>query len=145
MDILHAKTDPDLLTRLREMLRSADRADIAVGYFFVSGFAAVADDFSRLKKTRILVGRADRPTLESVAAGLRQAESIRASLEMGGLVQRSERERVELVQRARAGYGFRSHGCNHVEVCSNISPGANDPLDARGVRDCRAELEYFLH
>lgn len=105
MDILHAKTDPDLLTRLREMLGSADRADIAVGYFFVSGFAAVADDFSRLKKTRILVGRADRPTLESAAAGLRQAESIRASLERGGLVQRSERERVKVDADGRIGDG----------------------------------------
>ncbi len=37
-NILHATTDPDLLSRLREMLGSSARADIAVGYFFVSGF-----------------------------------------------------------------------------------------------------------
>ena len=42
-NILHATTDPDLLTRLREMLDSSARADIAVGYFFMSGFEAVAD------------------------------------------------------------------------------------------------------
>ena len=34
MAILHAKTEPDLLTRLRQMLGSAARADIAGGYFF---------------------------------------------------------------------------------------------------------------
>ena len=94
MNILHAGTEPDLLTRLREMLRSADRADIAVGYFFVSGFGTVADDIARLKKTRVLVGRVDRPTLESAAAGLRQADVIRARLGRSGLVQRSERERL---------------------------------------------------
>ena len=59
-NILHATTDPDLLTRLREMLDSSARADIAVGYFFMSGFEAVADSLARLDKVRILVGRADR-------------------------------------------------------------------------------------
>ena len=63
---LHATTDPDLLTRLREMLDNSARADIAVGYFFMSEFEAVADSLSRLDKVRILVGRADRPVLESV-------------------------------------------------------------------------------
>jgi len=42
MDILHATTDPSLLQRLKEMLGSSARADIAVGYFFVSGFEQVA-------------------------------------------------------------------------------------------------------
>ena len=54
MTILCATIDPDLLIRLREMLDRAARADIAVGYFFVSGFAQVADEISRLRKTRIL-------------------------------------------------------------------------------------------
>ena len=63
MNILHATTNPDLLTRLKQMLGSANRADIAVGYFFMSGFSAVADDLSRLGKVRILVGRTDRQTL----------------------------------------------------------------------------------
>ena len=45
-NILHATTDPDLLTRLREMLDSSARADIAVGYFFMSRFEAVADSLA---------------------------------------------------------------------------------------------------
>ena len=73
-NILHSTTDPDLLTRLREMLDSSPRADIAVGYFFMSGFEAVADSLSQLEKVRILVGRVDRPVLESVALGLQQSE-----------------------------------------------------------------------
>ena len=94
MTILHASTDPDLLTRLREMLGSAHRADIAVGYFFMSGFGQVADEMSHLNKTRILLGRADPPTLEAVAAGVRQADTLRARLETDQIVPRRQREVV---------------------------------------------------
>ena len=93
-NILHSTTDPDLLTRLREMLDSWARADIAVGYFFMSGFEAVADSLSRLDKVCILVGRADRPVLESVAVGLQQAEALKARLEADGMVQRRQREAI---------------------------------------------------
>ena len=86
MNILHATTDPDLLTRLKQMLESADRADIAVGYFFMSGFSEVADDLSRLGKVRLLVGRTDRQTLEAVAVGLQQQQALRARLEQESLV-----------------------------------------------------------
>ena len=92
MAVYHAKTDPDLLTRLRQMLGSSARADIAVGYFFMSGFAEVMDALSQLNKTRILVGRADRPTLEAVAAGLRQADALRAQLDAEQTVSRRQRQ-----------------------------------------------------
>ena len=91
-NILHATTDPDLLTRLREMLDSSARADIAVGYFFMSGFEAVADSLARLDKVRILVGRADRLVLESVALGLQQSEALRAQLDADGMLQRRQQE-----------------------------------------------------
>ena len=94
MTILHASTDPDLLTRLRQMLSSAARADIAVGYFFISGFSQVVDDLARLNKTRILVGRADQPTLEAVAAGLHQADALRTQLELDQTVPRSQRDEI---------------------------------------------------
>ena len=94
MTILHATTDPDLLTRLKQMLGSAARADIAVGYFFISGFASVADELSRLNKTRILVGRTDRPTLESVAAGLQQAGPLQARLDADHTIPRRQRTSI---------------------------------------------------
>ena len=56
-NILHASTDASLLARLKEMLGSFARADIAVGYFFISGFEAVAQDLAQLDKVRILAGR----------------------------------------------------------------------------------------
>ena len=44
--------------------------DIAVGYFYLSGFARVADLLSaRTGAVRILIGRADRPTMAAIAAG----------------------------------------------------------------------------
>ena len=91
MNILHSSTDPDLLTRLREMLDSSARADIAVGYFFISGFGAVSDALSGLEKVRILVGRTDRQVLEAVATGLQQPEALRARLDADELVRRRER------------------------------------------------------
>ena len=94
MNILHASTDPTLLARLKEMLASSARADIAVGYFFMSGFEQVADDLGGLEKVRILVGRTDRRVLDEVALGLQQAQALRARLEVDGLVRRSERASI---------------------------------------------------
>ena len=94
MNILHSQTDPDLLTRLREMLDSAARADIAVGYFFMSGFEAVADSLKHLQKVRILVGRTDRHILEEVASGLQQAHALYARIESEGMIRRGERDGI---------------------------------------------------
>ncbi len=94
MNILHATTDPDLLTRLREMLGSSARADIAVGYFFMSGFDAVADDLARLDKVRALVGRTDRRVLEEVALGIQQADALGARLEADSMVRRGQRAEI---------------------------------------------------
>ena len=100
MNILHATTDPNLLARLKEMLGSSARADIAVGYFFMSGFDAVSDDLAKLDKVRILVGRTDRSVLEEVALGILQADALKARLDADSLVQR--RQRAEIAQRAVA-------------------------------------------
>jgi HKD family nuclease len=92
MNILHANTDPTLLTRLKSMLTSANRADIAVGYLFISGFAAVAEELEALEKVRVLVGRTDRATLDEIAGGVQQADALQSRLDAEGLVQRSARE-----------------------------------------------------
>ena len=91
MNILHASTDPTLLARLKEMLGSSARADIAVGYFFVSGFDTIAEPLSRLDKVRILVGRTDRHVLEEVAFGMQQSQALRSRLEADSLVKRGDR------------------------------------------------------
>ena len=92
MNILHATTDPPLIDRLQQMLSSSERADIAVGYFFMSGFQAVADQLSPLKKVRILVGRTDRRVLEEVALGLQQTRALESQLRADDTIRRSQRE-----------------------------------------------------
>ena len=72
---------PPLIDRLQQMLSSSERADIAVGYFFVSGFQAAADQLPPLQKVRILVGRTDRRVLEEVAPGLQQTRGWRLNYE----------------------------------------------------------------
>ncbi len=86
MNILHSTTDPTLLARLKDMLGSSARADIAVGYFFISGFEAVADDLAQLDRVRILVGRTDRQVLDEVALGLQQTQALKARLDADLLV-----------------------------------------------------------
>ena len=105
MNILHAHTDPPLLERLQEMLAGSARADIAVGYFFISGFGPLAESLSheKMERVRILVGHVDRPVLEQVAHGLQQAEALRAQQERDGLVRRSER--AEGARQAAEGVG----------------------------------------
>jgi hypothetical protein len=68
------------------MLGSSVRANIAVGYLFVSGFNAVADEIAALEQVRILVGRAERQTLEEVACGIQQAEAMHARLDVVRIV-----------------------------------------------------------
>ena len=76
------------------MLGSSARADIAVGYFFISGFEAVADDLARLDRVRILVGRTDRQVLDEVALGLQQTQALKARLDADSLVQRRQRDEI---------------------------------------------------
>lgn len=142
MNILHAHTDPDMLTRLQEMLRSAARADIAVGYFFVSGFAQAADDFAQLRKTRALVGQADRPTLEAVAAGMRQADPLRSRIQSDDLVPRSQRDAAASDAAANI-----SHGIAALDQ-SDESADAVERLRglvASGLMEMRAYPRGFMH
>ncbi len=142
MTILHANTDPDLLTRLRQMLASAARADIAVGYFFMSGFGQVADELAKLKKTRILVGCADQPTLEAVAAGLQQAEALRAQLDADQTVPRSQRQAI-----ANEAVSSVAQGVAAMPQTDASQPAVEKlrQLVASGLLEVRAYPRGFLH
>lgn len=88
MNILHATTEPPILDRLQQMLSSSERADIAVGYFFIGSFQAVADQLARLKKVRVLVGRTDSRVVEEVALGLQQAQALESRPRAGCSIRR---------------------------------------------------------
>ena len=93
-NILHTTTDSSLLVRLKVMLTSSATADIAVGYFFISGFEQIADQLLQLKQVRILVGRTDRQVLEEVAAGLQLQAPLQAQLNADATIRRSERTEI---------------------------------------------------
>lgn len=95
-NILTSTSEPPLLDRLKQMLAHSERADIAVGYLFMSGFHTLAEELEQQQTIRILVGRTDRPTLDAVAAGLQQAEALRARTAQDGIIRRREREEQAL-------------------------------------------------
>ena len=64
---------------------------MAVGYLFISGFSAVAEELGKLEKVRVLVGRTDRATLDEVAAGCSRRTRCRQRLRAMKLVRRSDR------------------------------------------------------
>ena len=142
MTVYHAYTDPDLLTRLRQMLGSSVRADIAVGYFFMSGFAEVVDDLARLNKTRVLVGRADRPTLEAVAAGLRQTSALRAQLDADRTV--SRRQRQEAAEETVSGIARGVAAMSQTDANQNAVERLRQ-LAASGLLEMRAYPRGFMH
>ena len=74
-----------LLDQLKLHLPSATRASIAVGYFFISGFAAIMDSFTKIEKSsnpdhiiRLLISpQTDRPTAEALLASNESFDDVR--------------------------------------------------------------------
>ena len=76
MTILHATSNPQFMKHLRNVIDDATHVDIAVGYFYLSGFKEVADLLDRRAgSVRILIGRTDRPTLQEIEAGYHPSEN----------------------------------------------------------------------
>ena len=80
MTILHARSDPQFTDHLRSVLSEANgqphSVDIAVGYFYLSGFTQVADLLAtRPGRVRILIGRTDTPTRQEIIAGYNPGEA----------------------------------------------------------------------
>ena len=142
MNLLHSSTDPTLLARLKEMLGSSARADIAVGYLFIGGFGAVSDDLARLDNVRILVGRTDRQVLEEVALGLQQNQALRARLDADALVRRSQRSQIaqETVARVAEGVAVLPQERGTEAAVSKLRD-----MVAQGKVEVRAYLRSPLH
>ena len=124
------------------MLGSSARADIAVGYFFISGFEAVADDLARLDTARILVGRTDRRVVEEVAVGLQQRQALQAQLDADQLVQRRQRPEIaqQAVDRITEGVAILPQEAGSQEAVAKLRD-----LIALGKVEVRAYLRSPLH
>ena len=92
MNIIHATSTPTFAEDFKAILTEAKSADIAVGYFFMSGFNEVANELSRVAKIRILVGRTDRLVLEDIAATINHNDTLREYLSRYVPMRRSEND-----------------------------------------------------
>jgi HKD family nuclease len=81
-DIITNHQPPDLADSIRSILPSCESAKFAVGYFFLSGFTAIADQLDNVKELRLLIGSASSAeTIEQIAEGARRLEEAQNTLE----------------------------------------------------------------
>ncbi len=74
-----------LLDQLKIHLPNTERASIAVGYFFISGFAAIMDSFTKIEESdnpdhviRLLISpKTNRPTAEALLANNESLDDVR--------------------------------------------------------------------
>ena len=78
-----------LLDQLNTHLPNTTRASIAVGYFFISGFAAIMDSFAKIEESddpnhviRLLISpKTNRPTAEALLASNESLDDVRRKAE----------------------------------------------------------------
>ena len=95
MNIIHATSTPTFTEDFKAILTEARSADIAVGYFFMSGFTEVAHELSGVAKIRILVGRTDRAVLDDIAAAINHNDTLGEYLSRYAPTRRSENDSLK--------------------------------------------------
>jgi superfamily II DNA/RNA helicase/HKD family nuclease len=71
-----------LIDQIKRILDSSEAAHFAVGYFFLSGFTAIADKLPDIKQLQLLIGNTtNHETIEQIAQGYRSLELIEDKIE----------------------------------------------------------------
>ncbi|MHC5891945.1 phospholipase D-like domain-containing protein [Nostoc sp.] len=84
-----------LVDQINCILDSSAAAHFAVGYFFLSGFTAIAERLTNIKELRLLIGNtSNRETVEQIAQGYRRLELIADKVEAQKYPKRSEEKRM---------------------------------------------------
>jgi len=84
-----------LVDHINQILSSSESAKFAVGYFFLSGFTGIADNLSKVKELRLLIGNTtNRETLEQLAEGYRRLELVADAAEAQAYPKRAETKRM---------------------------------------------------
>ncbi len=84
-----------LVDHINQILSSSESAKFAVGYFFLSGFTSIADNLSKVKELRLLIGNTtNRETLEQLAEGYRRLELVADAAEAQAYPKRAETKRM---------------------------------------------------
>jgi hypothetical protein len=84
-----------LADAVRPLLSESVRAHFAVGYFFLSGFKAIADKLAAVQELRLLIGNtSDRATIEQLAEGHASREAIIAHQREGEFLNAQQRAKL---------------------------------------------------
>ncbi len=87
--------DDKLVDHIRQILPGCQAAKFAVGYFFLSGLEAVADQLTNVQELRLLIGNtSSRRTIEQIAEGYRRLEQVERAAEAQAYPRRVEMERA---------------------------------------------------
>src|ERR1035441_3639514 len=93
-DIIDNRNDR-LVDQINTILGSTDAARFAVGYFFLSGFTAIAEKLVHVKELRLLIGNTtNRQTLEQIAEGYKRLELVKEAAEAQVYPKRTEVKRM---------------------------------------------------
>ena len=144
MTILHAHSEPQFTEHLRSVLAEANgqphSVDIAVGYFYLSGFTQVADLLAnRPGKVRILIGRTDTPTRQEIVAGYNPREPANGYHE-------EQNRRTETAARDETLDNVgRNAAAQHQDDASETGIKSLAGLIADGKVDVRAYLKDRMH
>ena len=144
MTILHAHSDPQFTDYLRSALGEANgkphSVDIAVGYFYLSGFAQVANLLGdRPGKVRILIGRTDTPTRQEIIAGYSPRE-----LSNSYHAAHNRRNESEVLDETLDNVG-RNAAAQHQDDINETGIRTLADLIAAGKVDVRAYLKDRMH
>lgn len=84
-----------LVDQINCILDSSEAAHFAVGYFFLSGFTAIAERLKNIKELRLLIGNtSNRETIEQIAQGYRRLELIEDKIEAQRYPKRTDEKRM---------------------------------------------------
>lgn len=84
-----------LADAVRPLLGQSVRAHFAVGYFFLSGFKAIAKELEKIQELRLLIGNtSDRATIEQLAEGHASREAIIAQQREGEFLNAQQRAKL---------------------------------------------------
>ena len=79
-DIIDNRTR-ELAPEINNFLADSIRAHFAVGYFFLSGFQAIAEHIPHLDQLRLLIGNVtNRQTIEQLAEGYHHLETLQRAV-----------------------------------------------------------------
>ncbi|MDR9403453.1 MAG: helicase-related protein [Halothece sp. Uz-M2-17] len=84
-----------LVDQINRILSTSESAHFAVGYFFLSGFTAIARNLNHIKQLRLLIGNTtNQETLDQLAEGYKRLELVQDTLEEQNYIKRSFRQHI---------------------------------------------------